>query len=1644
METVTEFLKTLATRGVKLSAEAGRLNCYAQNGALTNDLRKGILAYKAEILALLEDRDKRQYGRVERTPDTHVTEFPLAAGQKGLYILQKVHPEMTAYNLPLCIRIGGDADVGILQRAWSAVLDQHPILTARIAERDGTLCHVLDNACRTSIRSESIAIDDAAELVSFLRGRVKQPFDLDRGPLNRIELFVLGDREHILLITIHHMIFDGVSAVVLLRSLLSAYQQLSEGKPLAPASEPVSYQEFVAWEESMLASNEGRAHGAYWEEQLTGELPSLELFPDRPRLASPSFEGATVVETLPADLSHAVRELVQARSVLPSVVFLSALELLLHRYSHQDEIIVGMPVAVRPGQKFAAQVGYFINMVPLRTRFAAATKFSELLRNTQRTMLDAIYHSAYPFELMLDNLRSKQGTKNAVFQVNYAYQNFISDASFASLLPKGDVSVRSVAEIGPEGYSDLGFEIFEKDGSFSVHIRYNPEVYAQDAIQRLAGHYAALLKSVTEDGDRPLHEYSLMPAAEKQRLLVEFNDTQAAFPNDRCIHEFFAEQVALRPDASAATFLGRTLTYQELDRRCRDLALSLQSLGVRPDSVVGLCVERSLEMMIGIMGTVIANGAYLPLDPDYPDDRLTYMLQDSQASVVLTQAKFRDRIGALVGEGTTVLCLDSEWPEIAGRADALTEQGVVLRRDVQPHDVCYVIYTSGSTGKPKGALVEHRALVNRLHWMQKRYPIGAGDVVLQKTPYSFDVSVWEFFWPMMTGASVVFAVPDGHKDVRYLQNLIDEAKVTTLHFVPSMLRAYLDHAEAGCGSVRQIFASGEALDRQSVERYKAKFPHAALHNLYGPTEAAIDVTAFDCSRLTTPFVPIGTPIDNIQIHILDSHNQPQPIGVPGELHIAGVGLARGYLNRPELTDEKFVPNPFVPGARMYKTGDLACWMDDGNIQYLGRIDTQVKIRGLRVEIGEIEARLNEHPGVRDSAVIAHGDGADKRLIAFYRAHETTAEELVQLPNDGLRAHLSRTLPDYMVPAAFVSVATIPLSSNGKVDRRALARMDVTPVPASAYVAPRDATERQLVEIWAEVLNLPAESIGVDDNFFELGGHSLRAAQLIAKMRSRLNVEVPLKAFFDGGSVAQMTSFIRTAETSDTPAITLIDRSRFESLPLSYAQERLWFIHQLEPESPGYNLPGAVGIRGALDVDLMEKAFNLIIERHENLRTVFPSVGGKAHQRILDRVDFRLERIDLSDRTEAGAREEARRLCRIDAAAPFDLAHGPLIRGRVIRLADDEHILMLNMHHIVSDGWSIGVLIQELRIAMDAFRAGRSPELPPLPIQYVDYSIWQRQWLEAGTLQTQLAYWQKKLAGMPESLDLPTDYARPSVQSFAGATRGFALDADLTGRLKSLAEQQGGTLYMALLAAFKTLLYRYTGQGDLCVGSPIANRQYAETEGLIGMFVNTLALRTQVERDDNFATFFAKVRATCLEAYEHQDAPFEKVVDVVRPQRNMAISPIFQVMLILQNVDMGTPDPHIQRVLLDAGISKFDLTLEFTEGPEGLTASIEYSTALYKPSTIERLVEHFTALCRAIASAPAARLGDLEYVGEAEKQQLLVGFNDTAAEYPKDKCIHEFFVEQAAAEGDRVAVVFGEQVLTYRELYERCSDLALVL
>ncbi|HET8772838.1 MAG TPA: amino acid adenylation domain-containing protein, partial [Thermoanaerobaculia bacterium] len=1548
-------------------------------------LAEAIASAKRSEVPAIVPADREQYDRL-----------PLSFSQERLWFINQLEPDSAGYNVPVVVRIQGELDADELDRALNAIIARHETLRTVFPSADGRASQrILD---RIDFRFERIDCADEGAARDLCVADAAMPFDLANGPLVRGKLIRLDAEEHIAVLNMHHIVSDGWSLGVLIREL----RAVLNGQEL-PAL-PIQYADYAIWQRQWL--EEGgvldRQLG-YWQQKLAGAPESLDLPTDFLRPVTRTFAGATRAFALDADLTGQLRRLAEREGSTLYMVLLAAFNVLLYRYSGQNDLSVGSPIANRHYGETEGLIGMFVNTLVLRSRFAGDEPFTALLANVRATCLEAYEHQDAPFEKVVDAVRPQRNLGvSPLFQVMLVLQNFDLGAPDARIAPYP-------LENGISKF-DLTAELTETAEGLAGELRYSTALFAPETIDRMAGHFVALCRAIAAAPAAQVDRLDYLSAAEKHELLVANNATEAEYPRNRCIHDLFAAQAARVPEQTAVVFGEQELTFGELHERSLGLAHALRANGVTAGSLVGLYVERSPDMIVGLLAILQAGGAYVPLDPGYPADRIRYMLEDAAPAVVLTQERLRAQ---LPGTSAQVMTVDSE-----GRARL--QPASPIADGATPDDLAYTIYTSGSTGTPKGVMIRHSGVVNLWNALEQSIYAGHEDWtrVSVNASLSFDSSVKQLV-QLLSGRTLVLVPEDVRMDAEAMLAYLGRHEVDVLDCTPSQLTALL--GAAGIRRMPKAFlVGGEAISAELWQALSAR-SETAFFNVYGPTECTVDATV---ARIAADVPRLGRPIANTRIYILDRSGQPVPAGVPGELHIGGAGVARGYWNRPALTAQRFIADPFG-GGRLYRTGDLARWLADGTLQYLGRIDTQVKVRGFRIEMGEIEARLREHPAIEDCAVVARGEGADKQLVAFYRAAS-------EAPYDELRAHLAAMLPDYMVPAAFVSLPAIPLTPNGKVDRRALERMDVTLAAGRDYVAPRSEAEQQLVEIWAAVLHREPETIGVHDNFFELGGHSLLATQLISRVRGMLDVDLPLRTLFERGTVAQLAEAVASAKKSEIPAIVPADRTQYEQLPLSFAQERLWFMSQLEPDSAGYNIPAAVRIHGEVDADELDRALNAIIARHETLRTVFPSADGRASQRILDRIDFRFERIECADE------EEARDLCRADAAMPFDLANGPLLRGKLIRLAGDEHILLLNVHHIINDGWSLGVLIGELGAILNG------QELPALPIQYADYAIWQREWLEeGGVLETQLAYWQQKLAGAPGTLDLATDYRRPSVQSFAGATHELALDAELTAQLERLAEREGVTLYMVLLAAFQALLHRYTGQNDITVGSPIANRQYRETEGLIGMFVNTLALRNEVSADEPFTALLAKVKATCLEAYEHQDAPFEKIVDLVSPQRNLAVSPLFQVMLLLQN-DGPAPDARIEPYRLETGISKFDLTFAFSETPDGLTGSVEYSTALYKPATIERMIGHFTALCRSITAKPAARVRELELLGEAEKQRLLVELNDTDADYPADQCLHELFVEQVAEYADQTALVCGEERLTYAQLHERSRDLALYL
>jgi amino acid adenylation domain-containing protein len=1119
-----------------------------------------------------------------------------------------------------------------------------------------------------------------------------------------------------------------------------------------------------------------------------------------------------------------------------------------------------------------------------------------------------------------------------------------------------------------------------------------------------------------------------MNDVQRRQVLFEFNNTDRVYPSDATLHGLFESQAMRTPEATAAVFENESLTYRQLNNCANVWAHRLRELGVHPNVPVGVCLERGLHLPATLLGILKAGGGYVALDPDYPSGRLSFVLAESRIPILITTRRLAESLPH--HQSQTVYVNANPVADMASAADNPS-------RLVGPTDLAYVLYTSGSTGRPKGVMISHRAATNRLFGMQEDYRLSPSDVVLQKTPFSFDVSIWELFWTLMTGARMVIAKPHGHQDPGYLIDLIRRHGVTTLHFVPPVLDVFLQHPQAAsCYTIKRMFCGGESLSCKTQQRF---FEHldAELHHLYGPTEATIDVTSWVCQRHShLETVPIGRPVQNVRLYVLDPQMNPVPVGAPGELYAGGVQVAIGYLNRPDLTAERFIPDPFneVPGSCLYRTGDLVRWRADGNLEFLGRLDDQVKLRGFRIELGEIEAVLARHPSVRQAVVLLREDRpGDKRLAAYIVPQPAEAPFTMT----HVRRSLQDELPEYMVPSAFIVQKSLPLMPNGKVDRKALPALEVDREELQqSYIAPQTPVEELLAGIWENVLGV--EKIGIHDNFFELGGHSLLATQVISRLRDAFAVELPVRSLFEAPTAAELGARIEGLRSREpAEAISPLARvPRDGILPLSFAQEREWFLEQFGPASAVYNLPWILRLRGLLNVPALERSLRELVRRHEVLRTTVTSVNGQLQPVLHDAVAFGLTVTDLRNLPQAGREAEARRAVVEEGGRPFDLSQDLMLRARLWLVGDQDQVLALTMHHIASDGWSVGVLDRELTTLYAAYSTDQLSPLPELPIQYVDYAVWQRGWLQGAVLERQLAYWKPQLSGAPAMLGLPTDFPRPAVQSYRGASQELVLNADLTQALQALSRREGVTLFMMLLAAFQVLLSRYSGQEDVLVGAPIAGRNRTEVEGLIGFFVNTLVLRTDLSGNPTFQELLRRVREVTLGAYAHQDLPFEKLVEELKPERNLSHSPLFQVMFVMQNAPwspLALAEVTVNAITIDSSTSKFDLTLALDGMAGALRGTVEYNTDLFKAETVARFVGHFTMLLEGIVADPGQRIGALPLLTADEHQLLFVAGNGPATEYPRDYPIHRLYERQVEHTPDATAMVSGTTVLSYQEL-----------
>ncbi|MDZ4323511.1 MAG: non-ribosomal peptide synthase/polyketide synthase, partial [Pseudomonas sp.] len=1558
--------------------------------------------------------------------------LPQSLAQNRLWITWQLDPHSSAYNIPGALRLRGELDEDALRASFQQLIERHESLRTRFFERDGVALQLIDAAGEFNLQRIDISdlpvAEREARAQQIREDEARTQFDLEKGPLLWVTLVRLDDEDHQLLVTLHHIIADGWSLNVLIDEFSRLYAAASQGQTATLAPLPTQYADYGSWQRQWLAQGEGERQLVYWKTQLGEEHPPLSLATDHPRSAQHLHSAARHTVRLSATLCDAIRQTAQAHDSTPFMLLLAAFQSLLHRYSGQTDIRVGVPNANRPRLETQGLIGFFINTQVLRAEVDSRLPFVELLAQTRQSALGAQAHQDLPFEQLLEAF--PQAREQGLFQVMFNHQQ--RDLSALRRLP--GLLADELPWHSRQAKFDLQLHSEEdRNGRLSLSFDYASELFDATTIERLAEHFSNLLRAICDQPKTAIGDPQLLAPSEHDQQ--ENWSAAPCTPASQWLPELLGEQARLTPERTALMWDGGSLDFAELHAQANRLAHYLRDKGVGPDVCVAIAAERSPQLLIGLLAIIKAGGAYVPLDPDYPAERLAYMLRDSGVELLLTQTQLLDRLPAT--DGVSVIAMDAlhleNWPSQA--------PGLHLHGD----NLAYVIYTSGSTGQPKGVGNTHAALAERLQWMQNTYRLNDSDLLMQKAPISFDVSVWECFWPLITGARLLIAGPGEHRDPHRIAQLVRQYGVTTLHFVPPLLSLFIDEPlTAECTSLRRVFSGGEALPAELRNRVLEQLPAVQLHNRYGPTETAINVTHWQCSAADGERSPIGRPLGNVICRVLDSDLNPVPAGVPGELCISGIGLARGYLGRPGLTAERFVVDPLSEqGARLYRTGDRARWTAEGVIEYLGRLDQQVKVRGFRVEPEEIEARLLAQNGVAQAVVQVRETAAGAQLIGYYTATANSEAEDTQTAR--LKTALAAELPEYMVPAQLMRLGEMPLSPSGKLDRRAL------PEPrwqVREHVEPVTELEQQIAAIWREVLGL--KQIGLRDDFFALGGHSLLATQIISRTRQACDVELPLRVLFENSELGAFAGQVRqiqaSGNTNKQPPIERVDRS--QPVPLAYSQQRMWFLWQMEPDSPAYNVGGMARLRGVLDVGRFEMALQALIMRHETLRTTFPSIDGVAQQRVHPETGMRMDWTDFSA-LEADGRELAvQQLADDEAHKPFDLETGPLLRACLVKTAEQEHYLVLTLHHIVTEGWAMDIFARELSALYEAFVDDRESPLAPLPVQYLDYSVWQRQWLESGERQRQLDYWMAQLGREHPLLELPADRPRPAVQSHQGELFRFDLSDDLAARVRAFNAQNGLTLFMTMTATLAVLLYRYSGQADLRIGAPVANRIRPESEGLIGAFLNTQVLRCQLDGQMSVGELFEHVRHTVIEGQSHQDLPFDHLVEALQPPRSAAYNPLFQVMCNVQRWEFQQSRTlagmTVEYLANDARATKFDLNLEVTDLDHRLGCCLTYSTDLFDEPRIARMAGHWRNLLEALLSDPHQRLCELPLLEATEQQKLLDSLGVEPGEHRLDQCIHHLFSEQALARKDAPALTFAGETLSYAELDSRANRLAWML
>ncbi|MEO9028660.1 MAG: amino acid adenylation domain-containing protein [Ktedonobacteraceae bacterium] len=1641
-----EFLSYVQSLDIVLWRDGENIRFSAPPDVFTSSLRDEIRERKAEILPFLPSTAPLSGASQSILPVPRNMVLPLSFAQQRLWFLNQLEPDNPVYNQAFAIRLTGALNVPRLKQSLNAIVARHEVLRTSFATgEDGPTQQIassLSIPLRTVDLLDTPPAEQKAQVQNIIRTEANAVFDLSKGSLLRATLLHLEEQEYVLLLIVHHIVGDGWSAKIFLRELPAFYEAFEAGKPAHLPSLPIQYADFAVWQREQGQSAALDQQLAYWRERLAGAPTLLELPIDHPRPSMQTYQGAHVQHRLPASMTAALQVISQREHTTLFMSLLTAFAALLARSSGQEDLIIGTPIANRTRSELEDLIGFFANTLPIRVDLGAAPSFTQLLKQVRQRALEAYAHQDVPFERLVEHVQPERTLSHApLVQVMMVLQQEQEQPlTFSNLhMELLDVEIE-VAKF------DLTLTVRQQGDELWCNWEYNTQLFERESMVRLGQHFQVLLEGMLSQPEQEIKRLPQLTPRECEQLLEEWNATTVSYPVEGCLHELFAAQVERTPDAIAVVLEEEQLSYAEVNRRANQLAHILRVRGVGPEVLVGICMERSIEMVVGLLAILKAGGAFVPLDPSHPYERLDFILQDTQAAVLLTQQSLVERFSEY---RHAVLCLDDN------------EQGFAQEPTTDPlsavtsKNLAYVIYTSGSTGQPKGVLIPHNTIARHAILMAEQYQLCAHDRVLQFTALPFDISLEQIFPTLLSGArlilrgSEVWSTTEFHKKVR-------DFGLTVMNLAPAywhqLAQEWADAPEhIQDTQLRLVIVGGDKMLLHYVRLWQqTPLRSVRLLNAYGPTETTITSTTFEVPLLSgnewrMEHVPIGCPTPFRKMYVLDAYGQPVPVGVIGELYIGGDLLARGYLHHPQMTAERFVPDPFSsdPQARMYKTGDLVRYLHDGTLEFWDRADFQVKILGIRIEIGEIEAALRNLAAVQEVVIVAREIGqSEKSLFAYIVA----ADE--QRPTaSSLRQSLRKTIPDYMIPTAFVFLNALPLSPNGKIDRTQLpAVRDEIEEAVNAQSTSLTMMEELVLGVWSNVMK--RKHIGRHQNFFDLGGHSLLVIQVISRLKAITGIELHVKDVFEQPTVAQLAGFLeqlmRTGERLTPPAIEPVARQ--EKLPLSFAQQRLWFIEQLEPGTSLYMIPLLLRLHGPVQVQVLERSLHLIVQRQQSLRTIFPSQQGVPQQVIVSQDTWQLPLIDLSDLDEPERQQKEQHLLRQAIHQPFNLEHGPLFRTLLLRVQPEEYVLVCSLHHMIADGLSLEILQREIALCYSALFAEEMPGWPPLPIQYADFAVWQREQLQGAALDQQLAYWSERLAGAPALLELPIDYPRPSMQTYQGAHVQHRLPASVTAALQAISQREHTTLFMSLLAAFAALLARSSSQEDLIIGTPIANRTRSEIEDLIGFFANTLPIRVDLRGAISFSQLLKQVRLRALEAYAHQDVPFERLVEHVQPERTLSHSPLVQVMMILQQED-GQPltfsNMRVELLDVEIEVAKFDLTLTVRQQGDELWCNWEYNTQLFERESMVRLGQHFQVLLEGMLNQPEQAIGRLPQVTPTERAQL-EEWNATTVNYPVEGCLHELFEAQVERTPDAIAVVLEEEQLSYAEVNRRANQLAHIL